>query len=123
MTYIATREFGAPAEVVFGTATDPARWDRWLPPEVRLEPMGDQRVRVTWPGGARTVRWQAEGDDFRLTTEGPARWSGTLAVSPGGAGGSTARLELAGEHEWLVPAAERALAYLDDQVADNFTAG
>ncbi|HWH02007.1 MAG TPA: SRPBCC family protein [Pilimelia sp.] len=124
MSYTVTRDFSAPPEVVFGTATDPDRWGRWLPSGVTLQRDGSDGLRVQLPQGSQTVRWQVAPDELRVVARAEGQpWSGTLEVVPGAAGGSTARLAIDGDSGRLRPAAEQALARLEDEVADNFNAG
>lgn len=96
----------AEPEVVYNTATDPARSAGWLP-----EPL--HRVRaVTAPGLA--ANWR---DDV---------WQAALVVEDEPTGGAVAVLEISADGVGDGPlgeVAERALFELDREVADNFTAG
>jgi hypothetical protein len=111
----------APPEVVFNTATDPARVGSWLPAALRRT--GGPQVD---PAELR-ASWNAEG----------AGWSVRLEVRPLGAGGSTTRMELTTpdavadpdedadrtDNERLAEIVDRSLADLADEVAENLTAG
>ena len=94
----------APPEVVVDVAMDPATRDAWLPSDVEVErhAAGEDafEVRLTAPGGAP---------------------GGVLKVGRGGAGGATARLEIA---DGAAPASpEEMLNGLESQVVDRFNYG
>lgn len=94
----------APPEVVFSTATDPAR-AAWLPDELR-DTSADR---------------DAHGDAGELS----ARWRDRawLRVWPEPTGGARVELELRDDGDHAADAAERALADLERAVTDNLTAG
>jgi hypothetical protein len=125
MSYPVTRNFSAPAEVVYGIATDLDRWARWLPAGVSVAGTGPDALRVVWPGGAEAVQWLLAPEDLAATARlaGGVPWSGTLQVDDTPAGGSTAQLRIDGDDGRLRSSAERALAYLDHEVADSLSAG
>lgn len=97
MAYQAERGMSAPPEVVFNTATDPAR-SGWLPSELR------------------TARPDLDNDRLR------ARWQdqALLTVHPDPTGGARVRLRVAEDGR---ESADRALDDLARVVDDNLTAG
>ncbi|HEX5542809.1 MAG TPA: hypothetical protein VFX60_14805 [Micromonospora sp.] len=99
----------APPEVVFNTATDPARYSGWLPAPLR------RQDRPKMIPSSLTVSWSPD----------PQGWAAELAVRQGAAGGALVRLELAADlpDEQLNEIAEESLAKLARHVADNLTAG
>jgi hypothetical protein len=124
MGYTMSRDFSAPAEVVFGVAMDLNRWGRWLPPGVQVDRTGADELRVVWSGGTQTVRWQVTPADLTIVARPVTwSWSGSLRVVERPAGGSTARLEIDGDGGPSPAAVERALAHLGDEVSENFTDG
>ncbi|WDZ84940.1 hypothetical protein [Micromonospora cathayae] len=107
------RGMSAPPEVVFSTATDPDRAAAWLPEPLRTD--GDQRPEVM-PEGLR-ARWSSAANPG---------WSAEIEVEPADAGGARVRLDLAGdsaERRADEALADRTLANLAREVADNLTAG
>lgn len=97
MAYLAERGMSAPPEVVFNTATDPAR-SGWL------------------PGELRTARPELDLDDLRAQWQDRAR----LTVRPDPAGGARVEFQVAGDAR---EDADRALDELARVVDDNLTAG
>lgn len=98
----------AEPEVVFNTATDPARVAGWLPAPLHHRPA------ATAPGLFATWR-----DDDGV-------WRADLVVEDPPSGGAIAVLEMAADgldEGGLAVVVERALIELDREVADNFTAG
>ncbi|WP_239091061.1 hypothetical protein [Asanoa iriomotensis] len=100
------RGMSAEPEVVYNTATDPARSPGWLPERLH-------RVRAAMaPGLAATWR--------------DGVWLASLVVEDEPAGGAVAVLEVSaagvGDSQ-LGAVAERALFELDREVADNLTPG
>jgi uncharacterized protein YndB with AHSA1/START domain len=86
----------APPEVVFSTATDPARRSAWLPGGAELD-LDAEKLQARLTGGT----------------------DGLLAVREGDAGGSSVELTV-GERS---PEPEAVLRALERAVADNFNAG
>lgn len=124
MSFTVTRDFSAPPEVVFGTATDLNRWGRWLPAGVRIERAGPGEVRVIWRGGTDSVRWHVTPEELRVTARPVGQeWWASLTVAEGSAGGCTAWLEIGGPGGPPRATAERALAHLGEEVSDNLSAG
>ncbi|MFG1775738.1 hypothetical protein ACGFIR_20720 [Micromonospora sp. NPDC049051] len=103
----AERGMSAPPEVVFNTATDPARASAWLPEPLRGDGSPAEEVSVE----ELRARWSAAED-----------WSAELRVDPAQAGGARMRLDLTGgpDAERL---ADEALDSLAREVADNLQAG
>ncbi|GLI00090.1 hypothetical protein Pa4123_53660 [Phytohabitans aurantiacus] len=97
MAYQAERGMSAPPEVVFNTATDPAR-SGWLPGELRATPpeVDLDRLRARWHDRAQ------------------------LTVHPNPAGGARVELQVDGAPS---EEADRALDDLARAVDDNLTAG
>lgn len=108
----AERAMSAPPEVVFNTATDPARSSGWLPEPLRRGPGSpavstDEGLQAHWNAGERSG------------------WSAELRVEPTAVGGTTVCLDLAADEpdQRLAELADASLAGLARQVADNLTAG
>ncbi|MBM0231806.1 hypothetical protein JNW91_08010 [Micromonospora sp. STR1_7] len=106
----AVRGMSAPPEVVFNTATDPARASAWLPEALR----GD--------GSPPT---EINGEELRARWSGDADWSAEIRVDPADSGGARIQLDLADgaggpEPDQLV---DEALTNLIREVADNLQAG
>lgn len=100
----------APPEVVFNTATDPARFGAWLPGPLRAGggPAEDtDTLRALWP------------------PERFAPWSAVVQVRQVDPAGAIVEFELDGDlpDVRLVELADESLACLAEQVADNLTAG
>ncbi|WP_444948669.1 hypothetical protein [Micromonospora ureilytica] len=106
----AVRGMSAPPEVVFSTATDPARASAWLPEPLR----GDGSPAAEISGEELRARW-ADGDD----------WSAEIRVEPADSGGARIQLDLADGSGGSGPdqLADEALANLVREVADNLQAG
>lgn len=102
----AERGMSAPPEVVFNTATDPARLDGWLPKPLRAE--GKPRERK-----ALGARWESSG------------WSAVLKAEPADPGGARVHLGLGGDlpDDKLTQLARDCLARLAEHVYDNLTTG
>lgn len=100
----AERGMSAPPEVVFNTATDPARAG-WLPDRLR----GAAAEVVP---GELSVRWRPKTPDT---------WAGALRVWPNAAGGAHVELEV--DADDARDAADQALTELEYVVNDNLTAG
>lgn len=109
MNVRAERDMSAPPEVVFNTATDPTRMSAWLPAELSRErPHVDaDRLRARYGDGSRQPRF------------------GTLHVRSTPVGGALVEFELVADSRQprLAETAERSLARLAREVADNLTAG
>lgn len=108
MNVRAERDMSAPPEVVFNTATDPTRMSAWLPAELSRErPHIDvDRLRARYDGSCQPC-------------------SGTLRVRSTPVGGALVEFELVADSRQpsLTETAERSLARLAREVADNLTAG
>ncbi|MEH0936086.1 hypothetical protein [Micromonospora psammae] len=104
----AEQGMSAPPEVVFSTATDPARVSAWLPAPLRHD--GDKPAEAD--AEQLRARWDSGSGDG---------WSAELWVEPADSGGSLARLELTGDAADGL--ADESLANLAREVADNLTAG
>ncbi|GAA4573633.1 hypothetical protein GCM10023176_39020 [Micromonospora coerulea] len=105
----AERGMSAPPEVVFNTATDPARAASWLPEPLRRD------------GGSRPEVASADELRARWASDSAPGWSAEIQVEPADAGGARVRLDLAGgETDGL---ADETLNNLAREVADNLTAG
>ncbi|MEV4756149.1 hypothetical protein AB0J86_13700 [Micromonospora sp. NPDC049559] len=109
----AERGMTAPPEVVFSTATDPARVGAWLPEPLRRADGG--RPEDAAPDGLR-ARWSSGSTPH---------WSAQLHVVPLDAGGATVRLEVDADRSVprLAEIADESLARLAREVDDNLTAG
>ncbi|MEH1101818.1 hypothetical protein [Micromonospora sp. CPCC 205561] len=103
----AERGMSAPPEVVFSTATDPARASAWLPEPLRVDGSPAEEVSAE----ELRARWSAADD-----------WSAEIRVEPAQAGGARARLDLTGGPD-AVGLADQALDSLAREVADNLQAG
>ncbi|MCO1599109.1 hypothetical protein M8C17_28535 [Micromonospora sp. RHAY321] len=107
----AVRGMSAPPEVVFNTATDPARASAWLPEPLR----GDGSPAAEISGEELRARW-GDGHD--------ADWSAEIRVEPADSGGARIQLDLAGgSDEDPDQLADEALSNLAREVADNLQAG
>jgi len=120
----------APAEVVFGTLTDPDRTARWLPSRAVASWPAPDRVEIRF--GTNVWAYEVTRDTDRLAVgwrgvdgSGP---SGTARVVDRPAGGSTVEVDLRSGSDDRP--AELVLRVLDDvlyrfkrEVADNFTPG
>ncbi|MDG4823707.1 hypothetical protein O7635_17770 [Asanoa sp. WMMD1127] len=98
----------AEPEVVFNTATDPARVSGWLPAPLHRPPA------ATEPG--HSASWR---DDAGV-------WRADLLVEDTPVGGAVAVLEMTADgldEGGLTAVVEQALFELDREVADNLTAG
>ncbi|WBB79538.1 hypothetical protein O7606_25875 [Micromonospora sp. WMMD882] len=107
------RGMSAPPEVVFNTATDPDRASAWLPEPLLAD--GAQRPELLSDG--LRARWRGP-DPPGLTAE--------IRVEPADAGGARVRLDLAGDDADRSSddtLADRILANLAREVAENLTAG
>ncbi|MEV1147482.1 hypothetical protein [Micromonospora sp. NPDC049799] len=103
----AERGLSAPPEVVFNTATDPARASAWLPEPLRADGTPAEHVSAE----ELEARWRAAGD-----------WSAEIRVDQADAGGARVRLDLTGGPDADHLAGE-ALDNLAREVADNLQAG
>ncbi|MGS2616949.1 hypothetical protein ACVCAH_20860 [Micromonospora sp. LZ34] len=103
----AERGVSAPPEVVFSTATDPARAAAWLPEPLRADGTPAEHASAE----ELSARWRAPGD-----------WSAELRVDPADAGGARVHLDLTGGADADRLAGE-ALDSLAREVADNLQAG
>lgn len=120
MGFTVSRDFSAPAEVVFGTATDLNRWARWLPEQVRLEQVGDDRLRVDWDDGSDQVTTSVRPDQLRASVHPAGRdWSGHLTVRDRPAGGSIAEVAIEGADGPGPTRVRDALERLAGEVSDN----
>ena len=110
MTGHAERGMSVPPEVVFNTATDPARAG-WLPEPLRQ----GQRPELTVE--TLCARWD--------TGAGATTWMAQLQVRAIDAGGARVRLELAVDppEPHLDELADKSLDSLARAVTDNLTAG
>lgn len=124
----AERGMSAPPEVVFSTATDPDRLSAWLPTPLRTDGAGPPAVE----SADLSVRW---------SNAEPPGFTAQLRVRGGSAGGANVRLDLdvqptrpesvsgsasgteRPDDRQLTELAERSLASLAREVADNLTAG
>jgi uncharacterized protein YndB with AHSA1/START domain len=106
----AERHMSAPPEVVFNTATDPARASAWLPPALRVD-------------GAPTP--DIEGEELRARWRGPSEATAEIRVDPEDSGGAVVRLDLADPQDGRDAdrLATEALDSLAREVADNLQAG
>ncbi|MEU1586160.1 hypothetical protein [Micromonospora sp. NPDC005710] len=106
----AVRGMSAPPEVVFNTATDPARASAWLPEPLR----GDGSPAAEVSGEELRARWGDTGD-----------WSAEIRVEPADSGGARIQLDLADGSSGPGPdqLADEALTNLVREVADNLQAG
>jgi uncharacterized protein YndB with AHSA1/START domain len=111
----------APPEVVFNTATDPARAAAWLPAPLGRDGRAPDQARRDGGtpdqlAGVLRARWR---------TAAPPSWSARLQVRPTTAGGATVRLVLEAEppDQRLAQIADESLDSLAREVADNLTAG
>ncbi|MEU4529628.1 hypothetical protein AB0F49_15485 [Micromonospora ureilytica] len=106
----AVRGMSAPPEVVFSTATDPARASAWLPEPLR----GDGSPAAEISAEELRARW-GDGDD----------WSAEIRVEPADSGGARIQLDLADGSGGSGPdqLADEALTNLVREVADNLQAG
>ncbi|MEU3456393.1 hypothetical protein ABZ671_22765 [Micromonospora sp. NPDC006766] len=105
----AERGMSAPPEVVFNTVIDPDRAAAWLPEPLRQD--GDRRPELV-SGAEMCARW---------CSDSAPGWSAEIRVKAADAGGAQVRLDLAGaDADGL---AEKTLANLAREVADNLTAG
>ncbi|PWR05300.1 hypothetical protein DKT68_27655 [Micromonospora acroterricola] len=107
----AVRGMSAPPEVVFNTATDPARASAWLPEPLR----GDGSPATEIVSEELRARWGADDAD----------WSAEIRVEPADSGGARIQLDLADGSGGSDPdqLADEALANLVREVADNLQAG
>ncbi|RLK13381.1 hypothetical protein DER29_4402 [Micromonospora sp. M71_S20] len=103
----AERGMSAPPEVVFNTATDPARASAWLPEPLRADGSPADEVSAE----ELRARWSAAGE-----------WSAEIRVEPAQAGGARTRLDLTGGPD-AGRLADEALDSLAREVADNLQAG
>ncbi|MCX5067201.1 hypothetical protein OOJ91_15260 [Micromonospora lupini] len=104
----AVRGMSAPPEVVFNTATDPARASAWLPAPLR----GDGSPPAEISGEELRARW------------GDADWAAEIRVDPADSGGARIQLDLTdGSGSDPDQLADEALANLAREVADNLQAG
>ena len=107
----AERGMDAPPEVVFNTATDPAR-AAWLPAPLRRD-------------SVRTPNLASAELHAQWSTGSAPAWSARLQVRAVDSGGATARLDLeadTAEHR-LSEIADESLANLAREVDDNLTPG
>ncbi len=105
----AERGMSAPPEVVFNTVIDPDRAAAWLPEPLRQD------------GGRRPELVSETGMCARWCSDSAPGWSAEIRVEAADAGGAQVRLDLAGaDADGL---AEKTLANLAREVADNLTAG
>ncbi|TNH30494.1 hypothetical protein FHG89_07145 [Micromonospora orduensis] len=106
----AVRGMSAPPEVVFNTATDPARASAWLPEALRAD--GSPPAEI-------------DGDELRARWSGDADWSAEIRVDPADPGGARIQLELADGNGGPDPdqLVDEALTNLIREVADNLQAG
>ena len=120
MGFTVSRDFSAPAETVFGTATDLNRWARWLPEQVRLEPVDDDQLQVVWDGGSEQIATSVWREQLRASIHPVERdWSGPLTVRDRPAGGSTAEVAIEGAEGPDPAQVQEALERLAGEVSDN----
>ncbi|MCF0092213.1 hypothetical protein AB0B39_27030 [Micromonospora sp. NPDC049114] len=104
----AVRGVSAPPEVVFNTATDPARASAWLPAPLRSD--GSPPAEIS--GEEMRARW------------GDADWAAEIRVAPADSGGARVQLDLTdGSDADPDQLADEALTNLAREVADNLQAG
>jgi uncharacterized protein YndB with AHSA1/START domain len=94
-----SRGMPAVGEVVFQTASDPARFAHWLPQQLDVEPTGPDAVHVESEVGGHheaegLLRAQPEQLRVEWANEGSDEYSGWLQVADSGAGSSEATLHL-----------------------------
>ncbi|KAB1940411.1 hypothetical protein F8271_16230 [Micromonospora sp. ALFpr18c] len=106
----AVRGMSAPPEVVFNTATDPARASAWLPEALR---------------GDGSPAAEINGEELRARWNGAAHWSAEIQVDPADSGGARIQLDLADGSDGPAPdqLVDEALTNLIREVADNLQAG
>lgn len=95
----ARRQYAAPADVVYRTATDPHLLSAWLPPDVRLSVLAPALVQVTRADTDITGhRVTLDPDHLSVSWDpiGSVGWHGSLQVRPS-PDGSTAELSLRAE--------------------------
>lgn len=120
MSFTVARDFSAPAEMVFGTATDLNRWARWLPEQVQLEQTGDDQLQVTWDEGTEQVTTSVRSDQLQVSVQLAERdWSGYLIVRDQPGGGSTAEVVIEGPDGPEPDQVRHALERLAAEVSDN----
>jgi hypothetical protein len=100
-----------PPEVVFNTATDPNRADAWLPGPIRAAGVERPTAMREGPSEVLSAEWTA------------GEISAAIEVRPDPAGGAAVALGLSGSEPGLTELAERSLADLAREVADNITPG
>ncbi|GAA1616677.1 SRPBCC family protein [Catellatospora bangladeshensis] len=120
----------APAEVVFGTLTDPDRTTRWLPGGAVAEYDGPELVRVRAGDRVLAFRVSTAAEELRMewsaaAGDGP---HGSMRVQDSSVGGSTVEVQLWVAAEGLDLDRVRALVeegvmHLRRDVEDNFNAG
>jgi len=116
----------APPDVVFGSITDATRADRWLPAGIRIERLGEHRVRVVT--GPTVAEYDVSTDlDERCLT-----WCcvkspdlhGTVRVQDGPIGGSRLRITVSAIDAAEVPRRihnflDHAMRHLERDLADT----
>ena len=122
--------FGAPAEVVFNTLTDPHRAHRWLPPGTVAERRGPDRIRVRPGDLAHEYEASTISDEMRVSwyrvDVADARGDAHVRDEP--AGGCSVRVQVfsagpASEALRIRHTLDDAMRRLAGEVSDNFTAG
>ncbi|MEW9552579.1 SRPBCC family protein [Nonomuraea sp. NPDC050783] len=128
--YRTTRDVAALAEVVYNTAGDLERLDRWLPAGVTAEHLEDGTVQLRWriddrQGQARlAVSRDADRLRMECRAEQPQGAGGWLEVGQAGAG--AARVEVCvqapgGAQDVMRALVDDALTGLQREVGENFT--
>ncbi|MBB5956810.1 hypothetical protein FHS29_003403 [Saccharothrix tamanrassetensis] len=116
------RDIPALPDLVFATAAEPQRLAGWLPPPLELVGINDDVLILREDSRLVQVRLAADLDHLVLswTPLADLPCTGTLRVSPLGAGRSVAELEVHHPDETL---AARLLEALAKEVEATFTAG
>jgi uncharacterized protein YndB with AHSA1/START domain len=122
--------FTAPAEVVFGVLTDPARTSRWLPRGMTSESSRTDLVRVRAGSQVHEYGVQVVPEELQI------RWrsqetggvSGTARVQDEPAGGSVVHAEVVlpgpvADDEQVRSLLAETMQHLQRDVSDNFNAG
>jgi uncharacterized protein YndB with AHSA1/START domain len=125
-----TYAIAAPAEVVFGTLTDPERTTRWLPRGMVAEHHRPNLVRVHVGEQVAEFRVTTDAEQLRMqwSSADGAGLHGSTRVQDTAAGGSTVEVRLrlpAGgpDLDRVRDLVEQSAAHLRRDVEDNFTAG
>jgi hypothetical protein len=122
--------FSAPPEVLFNTLTDIDRAERWLPAGVRIEPLGEQRVRVMVGQTSRECTYSADAGNLCIIWQfaGSPDLHGLARVDDGPVGGSHMRIKVTAPDAADTPQRVRAFIdeaarHLERDLSDNLTAG